>query len=263
MADELEIEAQRNPSWREFLQGRYSPPAKKSLLDREIELASSIVVPSNFAKQSFIERGVDPSRLHVISLGATSVDPALHDRPGGFRPSQKRGSALRVLFAGQVNQRKGISYLLEAVANLGKHVAELEIIGPSTERMRERLQAYRENVVLSSPVPRRQLMQAMGHADVLVLPSLAEGFGLVALEAMAMGTPAVVTERTFGTDVITSGIDGWVVESGSAQALVKVLQSLADDRTLLAAAGVAAKSTATRFTWDRYARSAGEFLMTP
>ncbi len=257
MARNLQEEASINPAWSSFLQGAHLSAERRALLDLEIELASDIVVPSTFARQTFIDSGVQPARVHVLSLGSTRE---LADREPTAAKTGASRSPLRVLFAGQVNQRKGISYLLEAVSHFSEDQIELSMIGPATLEMRRRLASDFPRHRVSGSLPRAALMDAMRDADVLVLPSLAEGFGLVALEAMTMGTPAIVTDRTFGTDVVTNGVNGWVTSAGSTSSLRDVLQSLVQDGKQLDRVGERARRTAQHFSWDHYTSSAQRFL---
>jgi glycosyltransferase involved in cell wall biosynthesis len=89
-------------------------------------------------------------------------------------------------------------------------------------------------------------------ADVFVLPSLVEGFGLTALEAMACGLPVIVSEHTFAADVVRDGIDGFITPIRDHQAIADRLRYLyehPDRRELMAAA---ARQRAEYFSWGRY-----------
>lgn len=260
MTRHLASEARRNPRWAEFLQGAELTDERRSLLDAEIALADRIIVPSSFARDTFIEMQIAPERVEVISLGAPGSFSLTTSR-AGIRDSERPGrSPLSVIFAGQVNQRKGISYLLDALNRLGPDAVELTMIGPASSDVRKVISDDYPSVRLLGSMPRIELMRAMERSDVLVLPSLAEGFGLVALEAMAVGTPAIVSDRTFGSDVIHHGVDGWVVNAGSTEQLAALLSELSNNRELVDAAGVAAARRAEDFTWGEYTRTVGERL---
>ena len=69
------------------------------------------------------------------------------------------------------------------------------------------------------PQPRSELRRIYLNADVYVLPSLAEGFGLTALEAMACGLPVILSEHTFAHDIVTDGKEGYVVPIRDADAI--------------------------------------------
>jgi glycosyltransferase involved in cell wall biosynthesis len=86
---------------------------------------------------------------------------------------------------------------------------------------------------------------------VFVFPSFFEGFGLVLLEAMACGLPAIASTATAGTDVLTEA-SGRLLHPGDQDALVDALQWFDKNRSLLSAMGRAARKRAEECTWDRY-----------
>ena len=92
----------------------------------------------------------------------------------------------------------------------------------------------------------------MSRQDVLVFPSLFEGFGLVILEAMAQGLPVIATSHTAGPDLIEEGVDGFIVPIRSADAIAERLLLLARDRDRLSAMQQAAQGKARLHTWENY-----------
>jgi len=96
------------------------------------------------------------------------------------------------------------------------------------------------------------VLREMQRHDLLVLPSLFEGFGLVILEAMAQGTPVITTDHTAGPDVIENGTDGFLVPIRSAEAIAEKLDLLARDCEGLIAMKSAAQRNAGSFQWESY-----------
>jgi len=94
----------------------------------------------------------------------------------------------------------------------------------------------------------------MKASDVLVLPSLFEGFGLVITEAMSQGTPVITTERTAGPDLIEHGKNGWLVKAGSTESLMEAIHSVLTDRRLVSLVGREALETAKRRPWEMYSQ---------
>jgi glycosyltransferase involved in cell wall biosynthesis len=92
----------------------------------------------------------------------------------------------------------------------------------------------------------------MSAHDVMVFPSLFEGFGLVILEAMSQGLPVITTPHTAGPDLIEDGKDGFIVPIRSAESIARRLDQLASDPALLAAMSDAARETAASLAWRRY-----------
>src|SRR5690606_7763290 len=120
---------------------------------------------------------------------------------------------LKVLFIGGLSQRKGISYLFEAVEGL-KDKVDLTIVGhkavPDCKALNLALEQHNWIPSLSHD----QVLACMREHDVFVFPSLFEGFGLVITEAMSQGIPVITTDRTAGPDLIENEKDGWIVPAG-------------------------------------------------
>ena len=167
-----------------------------------------------------------------------------------FRPATRpRSETLTIGFVGQITQRKGISYLVAAFDALRPRNARLLMVGRPVGSSRPWM---REGVEHHSAVARRNLPQFYAQMDVFVLPSLIEGFALTALEAMACGVPVIVSENTFGTDVVLDGYNGYVVPIRDVDAIVDRVRTLADDESLRIRMGLEARRTAERYSWDAF-----------
>jgi glycosyltransferase involved in cell wall biosynthesis len=141
--------------------------------------------------------------------------------------------------------------LFDACRQLGRQV-ELTIIGTLPLEPCAALEKELKTVRWIQTCPHAQVLQEMVSHDVFLFPSLFEGFGLVLLEAMAMGLPIVTTANTAGPDLIDDGVEGFIVPIRSSQAIVEKLQLLLDDPSRLAAMSEAAKKRAATFTWSTY-----------
>jgi glycosyltransferase involved in cell wall biosynthesis len=95
----------------------------------------------------------------------------------------------------------------------------------------------------------------MRNHDVLVFPSLFEGFGLVILEAMSQGMTVITTPNTGGPDVTTDGENGFIVPIRSAEAIAERLETLVFDRKRLASMKEAALKTSRAMSWANYERA--------
>lgn len=241
-------EAERNPDWAGSLQGNDFTDEQLAALDREVELANFVLVPSTFVKRTFEEFGVTSDRILVQPLGADTDELFDSDNREMVRDPR---NPFRVLFVGQLTQRKGISYLVEGFHKAAVPESTLRFVGAPVGDIANRLAGY-ESVEVMPSTPRSALGNHYSWADVLVLPSLAEGFPLVAIEAMSCGTPCIVSASTFAHDVITDGVDGYVVPPADSDAIVHALRLMAGDRARVAALSESARKTASRFTWDRY-----------
>ncbi len=101
----------------------------------------------------------------------------------------------------------------------------------------------------------------MARQDVLVFPSLFEGFGLVILEAMSRGLPVVATAHTAGPDVIDDGVDGFLVPIRSAEAIAEKLETLLAHPDRLADMKHAARRKAATLGWEAHRRRLAECLL--
>lgn len=249
----LEEEAMLVPAFAPTLQFHDLPASQRLRLDAEIAVADQVLVLSKFQERTFLDAGVEPERLLLVPLG---VDLEL------FAPQPRVDDGVfRALFVGQIGQRKGISYLLDAFRASRIDRAELVLAG---NVVGTDLPWRGQPGVLHVPhQPRWELPALYASADVFVLPSLVEGFGLTALEAMASGRPVIVSENTFGDDVVTDGLDGFVVPIRDADAIAERLRRLTDDPVLRAEMGAAARRRAEQFGWvqygDRIARAIAEY----
>lgn len=215
---------------------------------REYEEAEHISVPSRFAVQSFLDRGVSADRLLRIPYGA---DTRL------FSPGAPPRRPFRIVTVG-VSLRKGTPYLLEAAAQLGisgdRHGPGMEIClaGAVPPELAPILRHTSARVRVLGALSHPDLAALYRSASVFVLPSVEEGMALSVLEALASGLPVVVTPNTGAGDIITHEREGLIVPVGDAAALARALQELYEDETKRSAMAAAALETARAWTWDAY-----------
>lgn len=160
-----------------------------------------------------------------------------------------RAGPLRLLFLGNVIPRKGLHTLLAALHLLPPGAAALEVVGSLAADPAYARRMQRRAARLTPPAPVRfhgSLDQAalagmLGQADLLAVPSSYEGFGIVYLEGMGFGLPAVGAEAGAAGEIITHGVDGFLVPPGDGRALAGALEQLVRDRLLLARMSLAAR----------------------
>jgi hypothetical protein len=217
-------------------------PAMRARKQRELELADHILVCSEFQRRLLLERGVPAERLSVVPLWA---DPSLWYPPPQGSP--RNGGPLRVLFAGSITLRKGVPYLLRAVERCGTN-CRLTLAGAPDPHLKPALLACTGPVRLLPPQTKSALRDLYWQHDVLVLPSLGDSFGFVAMEAMACGLPVIVTENC-GVPVPDPA---WRLPVMDSEAIARRLQFYADDRAALERDGQLAQQFAGQYTPERY-----------
>ena len=243
LAQELQREeAELKPEWAPTLGALRDSEEKLACKDEELALADVVITPSRFAKESLVHAATLTAPVEVISYGTIPSSRMIS------RPAAK--GKLRVLFVGGLTQAKGLGYLLDAAELVRKEV-ELTLVGHRVSPEMPRpatLERYRWIASLSHP----DLLEEMARHDVLVLPSLNEGFGLVLSEAMAQGLTVIATPNTAGPDLFTDGVEGFLVPIRSSEAIAKKLLLLHDDRDCLAAMQKAAWRRAMTNSWENY-----------
>lgn len=244
----LREEAERRPEWIATMDGLRDTREKLDRKDSELLLADRILVASSFTKQTLTECPNEVAPVSVIPYGAD--DSWLQ---GATIRGVGTAQRLRVLFVGALSQRKGIAYLFDAV-NLLKACADLTIIGRKVGRSCPALDAALANHRWIESLRREQILAEMRQHDVLVFPSLFEGFGLVITEALSQGVPVITTPHTCGPDVLADGEDGFIVPIRDPQAISEKLELLHRDRDLLNAMSDAARRKAELLTWESYRR---------
>jgi glycosyltransferase involved in cell wall biosynthesis len=183
------------------------------IMARELEeygYSDMITIPSSFVYRSFIEEGVAAEKLQLLPYGVDLSE---------FKPIPKEDNIFRVMYVGALTIQKGIPYLLEALAAINLPDAELWLIGGMTDEIRPFLETYQGRLRWLGQVPRQELYRYYSQGSVFVMPSIQDGFGVVITQAMACGLPVIATTHTGGPDVITDGLEGFIVPIRSPEAI--------------------------------------------
>jgi len=238
------------------------------------ESADAVITPSASSRAQILENySVDPARVHTVPLG---VDLAL------FRPARPGAEALiaqaggdpsrpYILFVSTLHPRKNLEALRQAVAGLARRGLPHSLViaaSPPVDRLHD-LQPFRDAAAELPGAPGRvvvlrdlsdvQLAAVMAGASVFCLPSLMEGFGLTALEAMACGVPVVVSSCGSLPEVVG---DAGVVSDPTAEALESALHDLLEDSRHMAALRRAGLERSLGFTWRATAQGWCQVLST-
>jgi colanic acid/amylovoran biosynthesis glycosyltransferase len=188
-----------------------------------------------------ISLGLDPSKVFVGAWGVDTEFFSPAPAPETIAPpGPLAGRALRIVSVGRLHWVKGHEYALMALHQVRRTGLEVEytIIGDTGAPARASvLTAIRDLgledcVRLRDEVSRVEVRAALRRADVFLLPSLSEGLSNATLEAMAVGLPVVVTDVGGMRELVTDGVDGFVVPSRDPAALAAALLDLAADSEL-------------------------------
>jgi starch synthase len=239
----LNQEAERHPEWAGTISNLHFPDWYRERLEREPHEADVCIAASSFTQKSLQEVGISPERIALLPLG---VD--VHQFQYIRRPLH---GPLKVLFVGGIGQRKGIKYLLEAVKQLNSPQIELLLLGPRPADDRP-LKAYSNWYRYLGRTDQAGVVREMQNADVLVLPSVFEGFGLVIVEAMATGMPVITSTHSCGPEIIREGIDGFILPPDNVDGLASKIEWFARHRQQLAEMGIQAHRQAASFSWPAH-----------
>jgi D-inositol-3-phosphate glycosyltransferase len=211
-----------------------------------------------------------PDTVHVVSPGVDLYT---------FTPGESRSAArdqisqpqdaLVVSFVGRIQPHKGPEVLIRATSELVKHSPLLRhklivnIVGGASGANTEEVDRLKElttwlaidDVVrFSPPVPREDLPQWYRAADLVVVPSYSESFGLVALEAQACGTPVIATAVGGLRTAVADGISGVLVDGHDPKAWSSVISRLLQEPQRRVLLSMGAVEHASHFGWDVTAR---------
>lgn len=223
--------------------------------DEELKLADLILCNSTFTKRTLLQAGIDDNKIKIIPLGFPV--------PLNKVPSKSKNKPFRFLFAGMQSLRKGTHLLFEAWRSCAFQVgeAELWLIGGTNEELKLG-KPLPDNVMIKDSIPHTQLMEFYKEVDVFILPTLADGFGMVVTEAMSQGVPVITTTNSCGPDIIDNGKNGWIIEAGSIHAIVNILKLVFDKRNEIAMYKEAALAKAKSWQWKDYRMALTELIAT-
>jgi glycosyltransferase involved in cell wall biosynthesis len=221
-------------------QNRYVNRRKQTALDQ----TDYILTLSSFATQSLVANGIGRSRIYEVNLG---IDP-VHFRPAS-KPDDGR---FRLLFAGTITYRKGIEQLLRVFQQLQLPHAELLLVGPAGDA-RALLTQCTGTIRYIPFLHHNELVAYYQRADVFVFPSYLDSWAQVVLEAMACGTPVIISDNTGAKDAVAKG-GGFIIPTGDEAALRDKIQYLYDHRDEAAQLGREARRVAEHYTWENYYR---------
>jgi glycosyltransferase involved in cell wall biosynthesis len=225
----------------------------------EYEEADRIIVTSGFVKRTFVERGIDAGKIVVVPYGVDAHDTATRTEKPAPRGS---GRVPRVLFVGGCSLRKGIPYLVEAFRRVDAR-AELRLVGRTNDPLFRRIGGLPHSVEAVGPKTGAALAAEYAAADVFVLPSVEDGWGLVTNEAMAAGLPVIVSDHAGSAEIVRDGVNGFVVPARDVDALAERMNALLADAELRARMGAAARETAVSRTWDTYGEERTRLVYEP
>ena len=189
-------------------------PIDRFIIERETEeyqKCDLVFVPSAYVLNSFLEKGVPREKIVKIPYGVNLKM---------FKPiGSKENKIFRVIFAGALCLRKGIQYLLKAIALLKLPDFEVWFCGGVTPEIKPILGKYKDKFRHFGMIPRHKLPYYYSQSSVFVLPSIEEGLALVQAQAMACALPVIATTHTGAQDLFSDGKEGFIIPIRDPEAI--------------------------------------------
>lgn len=241
----LLAELERNPVGKTSIMKEYEftlPNERVQKLSEEIDLADKVICASSFTARSVLDASQN-SEVHIVPYGVSLMDSE-------FEPIGKRSGSFKVLFVGSLNQRKGVTYLIQAINSIPDKV-ELTIVGRGISDSSLLLDKV-DNLRVYNNVPDEELRSLYLESDCLVLPSIVEGFGQVILEALSFGTPVIASTNSAGPDILRNDYNGFIVEPGSSEEIKQALLKMISNPSNFAQMKMMALVSSKAYSWENF-----------
>jgi len=217
--------------------------------EEEYQLADRLLCPSDFTAKTFLDRGFAPEKLarHIYGVDEKAYYPA---------PQRDAKPGLTAIFVGVAAVRKGLHFALEAwLRSPARHDGKFLIAGQFLPAYQEKLAPMLSDPSVHMLGHRNDVAELMRDSDVMILPTIEEGFGLVCTEAMASGCVPLVSEAC--TDICKHMENALVHRIGDVEALTQQITMLHADRGLLNKLRAAGLRKVPEITWT----AAGKILL--
>jgi glycosyltransferase involved in cell wall biosynthesis len=230
-----------------------NPDCKAAIL-KAFMSSSKIVAVSNYVKHSILEvyPALDSKKIAVIQGGVDITKSHIRE--------EKQSNTIRILSVGPLIPLKGHEFTIDAMKEVVKAFpnCRLTIIGEGEEKTKLMRQVagneLQDFVSILNILPHEQLLELMSICDIFVLPSWAEGLGIVYLEAMASGLPVIGCKGQGIEDIVTHEETGFLVEPKNSQQLASLLLELLRDEGVRRKIGKAGKEVILRnYQWGNNA----------
>jgi glycosyltransferase involved in cell wall biosynthesis len=230
---------------------------KRRLYPWALARAAALVAVSQFAKDEAVRHfGADPARIEVVHSG-----PGLFGVDGAPPRAEPEGSPF-LLYVGNLGGNKNLPFLVRSFARADPP-ARLVLAGRARGDLEELRQAIdaapsRDRIELRSDVPDAELERLYRSAVALLLPSVYEGFGFTALEAMGRGCPVLASDIPSLREI--SGSGALLLPLGEEEAWAEAMRRVVGDEGLRADLRARGAETVARYSWDKTARGVLDVL---
>ncbi len=250
---------EQRPAWR----NQFYKIIERDYLDS----ITGFIYNSDTTKNS-VQTLLNKSKPHCVAFPGREAEIPMVDESYVISRSRQEGP-LRILFVGSWIPRKELHTLVLALAELNSENWLLNIVGDQNADKKYSAYIHKlieeagvsERISIDGALERSELMSRYNNAHLLAVPSSYEGFGIVYLEGMGHGLPAIASNTGAARETVNHGVTGFLVNPGDAHELAGYIEILMNDRDKLAKMGIAGlKRYASHPTWEETGKKIANFL---
>ena len=250
------IDFQTNIMKEEYLINNLTPNLpSKYIIDKEkmeYQLADHIMVPTEFARQTFLTRGFAEKKIIKIPYG---VDLKEFQKK---KSNKEKGLIFRIIYTGTLSIRKGVLYLLKSFEELNLKNSQLLMIGNIDSEIKSKINKYRSNkkIIFKKSISQSKLSEQYSSSNVFITCSIEEGLSMVQLQAMSCGLPIICTPNSGGDEIIDNGNDGFILPIRDIEELKKKILYLYNNQSICFDMGMSAqKKIKDSLSWESYGKN--------
>ena len=219
---------------------------------KELSYIDYLLAPSRFVAESYINNGFPKEKIKIIPYGVEQKSFKILNP----MKSDKEASLIKVVCVGQVLPRKGQYHLAKSLSSIetltGKTIS-LELVGIADTQYLHAIQKVNKHITYTGPLSHSDVLLKMQSADVTVLNSLEDGFGMVALESISVGTPVVVSKFAGVSELLKDSKAAIVVDPLNYDEIINAILELSNQEVDV--------NTLNQIpTWNDYANSLEEWI---
>lgn len=248
-----EADSELKPAYADSLKAwkRIWDPVDIARTENELKYSDCFLCGSSFVQRSLAVSGISADRCAVCYYG---VDTTTFAYTKGIKDLSE---PLVFIYVGYVGEHKGISYLIEAFSAIEPSMAKLVCVG-RIGLDDQIVSSLPSNIELVGSVNHDEVADYLSNSDIMLFPSLGDGFSLSVMEGLSSGLPVVCTENTGSADLIVSGKNGFVIPIQDSDALRQKIEWFLENKDALPAMAEFAHKTVSKYSWSAYYRNASE-----
>lgn len=219
--------------------------------DEETKQADVIVCNSSYVQKTLIHAGVEQSKIKVVPLGFPQVK----------KHKLTTNSKIKFIVSGNLSYLKGTHQVLRVWRDYAEEFAEHELICIGSDSLNPKeWEHLPSNVTKLNRLSHEEYLVLMSTADVLILNTFSDGFGMVITEAMANGLAVIATEHSAAPDLIEHNISGKIIPINNSNELLNAMLDMINNPNNLLNMKEQARKKAESYSWELYRKKLVEVV---